>query len=187
MDGPQRRKAVWRNPRWAASLVVAITLIVPTLASAGGASLLAQGKVGHDAWRITVGSDQGHKGICLEVVLDRSPSGRCSFPAERRGLVRSAVKWTRAGHPRLTIFAGAFNSKVHRVMSVGFDGERNELHFRKLLTAPTRKLQQFRYLTAVKKGPWCISELITESAEGDVLWAVPASDLLPYEPARVCR
>lgn len=168
-------------------LVVATYLVAPVVAFAEGHNTLAHGRTLGDDWRVTVESDGNRRGICLEAVVGQVATGRCSFPAIRRGLIRTAVTRYKTGRPRVTVVGAAFNSHVQRVVAIGFDRTRRPIPILEPPPGLEAKLRKFGYLVVVRKGLWCIKELITESAENKVLWRAPASEIVPYDVGRFCH
>lgn len=93
-----------------------------------------------------------------------------------------------SGRPRLTVFGGAFNGAVRRFEVIRIGGGVQELPLREIKNPPKGQPQlgNFRYATHANTGPWCISELITRNAKGNVLWQVPSKEILAYDPERFC-
>ncbi len=180
----RRRRTLW--------LLTGMALVcLPVAAGASDIRVIAHGQAGHDTWRVTVASDGVRKGVCLEVAVIKvnrtggSASGQCSAPAERRGLLRSVFRRSDSGRPRLTVVGGAFNQKVKRITAVRVDGGEERLYFRHL-RGGAGTLDRFRYIAVARRGPWCIDELITKAADGEILWQVKAMDVLHYDPNKFC-
>jgi hypothetical protein len=145
-------------------------------------------------WRVEVVGDGHRRGICLLVAADNGAHGQgesenaqCSAPAPRRGLVRSLVERRRSSSIILTAVGMAFSPRVSRVTVELSNGRTKELRLRRVKSsAGGPQPTHFRFVAFAVRGPWCVHELLTRNRSGKVLWAAPASQLVPYDPAEVC-
>jgi hypothetical protein len=157
--------------------------------------IAGKGRIGPHHWLVKLAGDGVRKGICMETsAYLRRPQaggtgmGTCSAPAVHRGLITSVVEEGQKGNPTLTALGAAFNLAVHRVEVILMDGDSERLRLRRIRRAQGAGAQvtHFRYVAVAKGSAWCVRTLVTRGEAGAVLWRAPGSEVLPYDPARVC-
>ena len=167
------------------------------VAGDSSSATIRSGRVGKYHWFVHAASDRG-PGICLEVgtYIRRAGGvnggGQCSAPAPKRGIVLAGVR-PRRGNPKLTAVGGAFNRAVATVKEVSFDNTTRTLPLgiREADLKGTH-LGRYRYMAFSVRGPWCVKELDTYDADGNLLWHATFRELasIPsemfYDPKKVC-
>lgn len=201
-----KRKTAIRKFRLTLALGASVVAVIswtavgwPSSSNAHGSTgsiFVGKGKIGPHHWAVEVTGGGSRKGICLETsAYLRRPQaggtgmGTCSAPAVRRGLVTSVVERGQNGNPTLTAIGAAFNLAVRRVEVTLLDGQKERLPFRRIGRAGSASPQvtNFRYVAEARRGAWCVDALVTRNRSGAVLWRAAGSEILPYDPARVCR
>lgn len=164
--------------------------------STSGIAVVAKGRIGTHHWAVEVAGDGHRKGICLETsAYLRRPQvggpgmGACSAPAVHRGLITSVNEAGQKGNPTLTVMGAGFNLAVRRVEVTLFNGRVESLPLRRIRRAGTAgdQVAHFRYVAKATAGAWCVRTLVTRDETGTVLWRASGAEVLPYDPARVCR
>jgi hypothetical protein len=161
-----------------------------------GIIVVGKGTIGPHHWLVKLTGDGVRKGICMETsAYLRHPRaggtgmGTCSAPAVHRGLITSVVEKGQKGTPTLTALGAGFNLAVRRVEVSLFNGRLERFQLRRIRRAGTagKQVTHFRYVAEAKAGVWCMRTLVTRDKAGVVLWRAAGAEVLPYDPARVCR